>query len=159
MTSISLEGVTWTPASSKLVTARVITVAIWMVPFIVAPAVFAMIFHPAWWWVSGGVVAAAVWFAWLGYRSATAHAWCEREDDLLIKRGRIFRSITAVPYGRMQYVEVSSGPLARALGISSLQLHTAAASTSASLSGVPLAEADALRDRLSARGEARMAGL
>ncbi len=39
-----------------------------------------------------------------------AHGWAEREDDLLIKRGRLWRSVTVVPYGRMQYVEVTSGP-------------------------------------------------
>ena len=95
----------------------------------------------------------------MGVRLVTAHAWAEREDDLLVKRGRMWRTVTVVPYGRMQYVEVTSGPLARALGIATLQLHTASPGTDASLSGVPADEAARLRDRLTSRGEARLAGL
>ena len=113
-----------------------------------------------WAWTPFAVVAAfLVWGLWLIVRQVTAHAWAERDDDLLVKRGRLFRAITVVPYGRMQYVEVSAGPLARAFGIARVQLHTASPGTDAHLAGVPTAEAARLRDRLASRGEARLAGL
>ena len=67
--------------------------------------------------------------------------------------------MTVVPYGRMQYVEVSAGPVARAFGIARVQLHTASPGTDAHLAGVPTDEAARLRDRLTTRGEARLAGL
>ena len=80
-------------------------------------------------------------------------------DDLLIRKGILFRSLVVVPYGRMQYVDVTAGPLARQFGIASVQLHTAAVGTNATIDGLPPQEAARLRDRLASRGEARLAGL
>jgi membrane protein YdbS with pleckstrin-like domain len=45
------------------------------------------------------------------------------------------------------------------LGVSTVQLHTAAATTDATIPGLLPDEAAALRDRLAARGEVRSAGL
>jgi membrane protein YdbS with pleckstrin-like domain len=59
----------------------------------------------------------------------------------------------------MQFVEVSAGPLARAFKMATIQLHTASPGTDATLSGVRAADAETLRDRMTSRGEARLAGL
>ncbi|MCK1798296.1 PH domain-containing protein [Streptomyces sp. XM4193] len=103
------------------------------------------------------VPAAFGWFAlarnWRSWRYA------ERADDLLISRGVMWRELTVVPYGRMQLVEVTSGPLERRYGLARLQLHTAAAATDAQIPGLVPAEAERLRDRLTELGEARSAGL
>ncbi|MEY2247306.1 PH domain-containing protein [Streptomyces sp. BF23-18] len=85
--------------------------------------------------------------------------YAERADDLLISRGVLWREETVVPYGRMQLVEVTSGPLERHFGLASVQLHTAAAATDACIPGLDPAEAERLRDRLTELGEARSAGL
>lgn len=85
--------------------------------------------------------------------------YAERSDDLLISRGVLWREETVVPYGRMQLVEVTSGPLERHFGLASVQLHTAAAATDATIPGLDPAEAERLRDRLTELGEARSAGL
>ena len=90
------------------------------------------------------------WHAW---------GWAERDDDLLVRRGVLVQRTSVVPYGRMQFVDVVAGPLARRLGIARLKLHTAAAATDAHLPGLPVARAQQLRDRLVALGEARQAGL
>ncbi len=89
------------------------------------------------------------------------HAWgyAEREDDLLLRRGVLIRRTTVVPYGRMQYVDVTAGPLDRRFGIATVVLHTAAAATDARIPGVRSDEAARLRDRLAALGEARSAGI
>ena len=89
------------------------------------------------------------------------HAWgyAEREDDLLVRRGALVRRLSVVPYGRMQYVDVTAGPLDRKLGLARVTLHTAAAASDASIPGLLAAEATRLRDRLAALGEARAAGL
>lgn len=149
----------WTFADKRLFAARVIplwiTLGVLMVVFVVLSF---LVTTP---WIIGTFVvfALGLWWTWLIHRNVTAHAWWEREDDLVIKRGRLWRSVTVVPYGRMQYVEVTAGPLERAFGIASIQLHTASASTSATLNGVRAERADHLRDALTARGEARLAGL
>ncbi|MFK4100636.1 PH domain-containing protein [Streptomyces sp. NPDC019531] len=85
--------------------------------------------------------------------------YAERADDLLISRGVLWREETVVPYGRMQLVEVTSGPVERHFGLASVQLHTAAAATDAIIPGLDPAEAERLRDRLTELGEARSAGL
>lgn len=85
--------------------------------------------------------------------------YAERADDLLISRGVLWREETVVPYGRMQLVEVTSGPVERHFRLASVQLHTAAAATDARIPGLDPDEAERLRDRLTQLGEARSAGL
>ena len=85
--------------------------------------------------------------------------YAEREDDLLIRRGVMFARLSVVPYGRMQFIDVTAGPLERAFGLATVRLHTAAAATDARIPGLDTAEAGRLRDRLATLGEARTAGL
>ncbi len=92
-------------------------------------------------------------------RRYEAWGYLEREDDLLVRRGVLVRRHSVVPYGRMQYVDVTAGPLARRFGLATVTLHTAAAATDASVPGLLSAEAHRLRDRLAALGEARQAGV
>jgi uncharacterized protein len=82
-----------------------------------------------------------------------------RDDDLLFRRGIMFLRFVAVPYGRMQLVDINRGPVDRALGLSELRFVTAAASTGVTIPGLIAEEADALRDRLVALAESRRAGL
>ena len=60
-----------------------------------------------------------------------------REDDLLFRRGIMFQRQVAVPYGRMQLVDITRGPVARALGLADLKFVTAAASTAVTVPGLP----------------------
>lgn len=101
----------------------------------------------------GGVLLAVV------ERRVAAWGYAEREDDLLVRRGVLLRRTSVVPYGRMQFVDVTAGPLDRRYGLSTVTLHTAAAASDASIPGLRTAEAVRLRDRLAALGEARAAGL
>lgn len=98
-----------------------------------------------WWWITG-----RRWRAW-GY--------AERERDLVIRRGLLVKHLTIVPYGRMQFIEVRQGPIDRLIGTASVKLHTAAAATDAMIPLLEQAEADRLRERLAALGEAHAAGL
>jgi uncharacterized protein len=82
-----------------------------------------------------------------------------REDDVLFRRGILFRRYVAAPYGRLQLVDISRGPLSRLLGLSEVRVVTAAASTGISIPGLPAKEAEDLRDHLIAVAETRRAGL
>jgi membrane protein YdbS with pleckstrin-like domain len=104
------------------------------------------------------VVSAVLWFA-LVPRMATSWRYAEREQDLLVRHGRVFRRLTVVPYGRMQVIQVRSNPIAQRLGIATVTLVTASADTDARIPGLPSEVAQALRDRLAAKGEALTAGL
>ena len=159
MTWFAPDAVAWTAASRRLIPARLISLGVVLVPLLALAIVGALLLSPYLWWAVAGIALLAAWSAWITVRIVLAHGWAERDDDLLVKRGRLWRSVTVVPYGRMQYVEVTAGPLARAFGIATVQLHTASPGTDASLAGVPSADAARLRDRLTSRGEARLAGL
>jgi len=82
-----------------------------------------------------------------------------RDDDLLFRRGIMFQRFVAVPYGRMQLVDITRGPIARAFGLAELKLVTAAASSHITIPGLDLAAAEELRDRLVELAESRRAGL
>lgn len=128
-----------------------LTAAVGLLPGLFAGPVWALLALPPlalllWGWVMLG----RNWRSW---------RYAERADDLLISRGVLWREQTVVPYGRMQLVEVTSGPVERHFGLASVQLHTAAAATDATIPGLEPAEAERLRDRLTALGEARSAGL
>lgn len=108
--------------------------------------------------VAVAVAVAAPWWNVVG-RRWRAWGYAERERDLVIRRGVLVRRLTIIPYGRMQFVDVKQGPLGRALGVSTIQLHTAAAATDARIPFLPDSDAARLRDRLTSLGEAYAAGL
>jgi hypothetical protein len=92
-------------------------------------------------------------------RRVRAWGFAERDDDLLVRRGLLFRRLSVIPYGRMQFVEVTAGPFERSFGLATVQMHTAAAASDARIPGLEAAEAARIRDQLTALGESRAAGL
>ncbi len=154
------EGVAWTRVSPPQATVRRIGSVISHLVLLVPAVVVAVATDTPW--------VVLLWLPFAAHlvlrlvvigRQVAALGYAEREDDLLVRRGLLFRSLVVVPYGRMQYVDVSAGPVDRRFGIATVQLHTASAGTDASIPGLPPAEAERLRDRLASRGEARLAGL
>ena len=104
------------------------------------------------------LVAGALLWRFVGRRYGS-WGYAEREDDLLVRRGVMFARLSVVPYGRMQFIDVSAGPLERAFGLATVRLHTAAAATDARIPGLEREEAARLRDSLAELGEAQAAGL
>lgn len=92
-------------------------------------------------------------------RRVRSWGYLERSEDLLVRRGVLVRRLSVVPYGRMQFVDVTSGLAERSFGLSTARLHTAAAASDARIPGLAATEATRLRDRLAALGEAKAAGL
>jgi membrane protein YdbS with pleckstrin-like domain len=119
--------------------------------------------EPAIAWVSWYALALAVTVMAIvvGFipRRVRAFGYALRADDLVFRRGIFFQRQVAVPYGRLQLVDVTRGPLSRLLGLSELKLVTAAASTGVTIPGLSLPVAEELRDRLIAVAETRRAGL
>ena len=91
-------------------------------------------------------------------RRHRAWSFAVHGDELLLRRGVLVRRLTVVPIGRMQFVDLSQGPLDRALGVGNVQLHTAAAATDASIPLLPLERASRLREGLLRRSAARTRG-
>lgn len=148
------------PDRRLLVLRRRIAVVAMGLPALVAVGMLAVLAGPAE-AAAGGAVALVLLGLLLLSVDRRWHAWgyLEREDDLVVRRGVIVQRTSVVPYGRMQYVDVTAGPLDRRFGLATVTLHTAAAATDAFVPGLLADEAARLRDRLASLGEARQAGL
>ena len=104
------------------------------------------------------VIAGALssWFVRNRYR---AWRYQERHEDLIVARGVMVQRLSVVPYGRMQFVEVTAGPIERLFKLSTVKLHTAAAASDARIPGLENSESARLRDRLTELGESKAAGM
>ncbi|MUN35621.1 PH domain-containing protein [Actinomadura sp. NEAU-AAG5] len=155
-------GLHWSPISKRHTWHRLTTAVLWAIP-VGALGAFLV------WRNGGGAVAAAMWLAALalvvvlaglmaemGRRSL---GYAERGDDLIVTHGVLVKRLIVVPYGRMQFVDVTAGLLERWMGIATVRMHTAAAATDATIPGLPATEAGLLRDRLAQKGEERSMGL
>jgi uncharacterized protein len=154
-------GAPWVRISPRLATARRMG-AVLLAVVVAAAGITATV--ATGWAQWGFVVLLAVllglaWGWWVIGRQVRAMGYLERADDLLVVSGVMFRKLVIVPYGRMQLVDVTAGPLDRRFGIAKVQLHTAAATSDAVIAGLPTEDAARLRDHLAALGEQRSAGL
>ncbi|MGP0032066.1 MAG: PH domain-containing protein [Acidimicrobiales bacterium] len=115
--------------------------------------------------VAAGVVSAVVIVvlglvtAWFVHRRFGAWRYQERHEDLMVARGVMVQRLSVVPYGRMQFVELTAGPVERLFKLSTVKLHTAAAASDARIPGLERDEAVRLRERLTELGESHAAGL
>jgi uncharacterized protein len=154
------DTVEWRAVSPKLITVELIGLAIWNAVLLAGLAV-GWVLNSHWLWPAGIVLVLifAVWRATVIVKAVRAWGYAERDHDLLVRHGLLIRRLSIVPYARMQYVDVTAGPLERSFGLATVQLHTAAAASDARIPGLPPAEASRLRDRLTALGEDRAEGL
>jgi membrane protein YdbS with pleckstrin-like domain len=150
----------WRRPSPRLLTMRRVQVAVCGIG--AAVVLFAALVAAT---VTGAIVAAAAALA-AGVvaqvfvaRRVRAWGYAEREDDLFVKRGVLFSRLSVIPYGRMQFVDVTAGPFERLFGLATVRMHTAAAASDARIPGLESGEAARVRDRLAELGEAQAAGL
>jgi membrane protein YdbS with pleckstrin-like domain len=155
-------GADWSRVSPRLTTLRrvlLVAAAVVVLAAVAAVGVLAPSVRLAAGAVGAAVVAVSAWGWWFTALSVAAWGWVERDQDLVVTRGRLWRRIDVVPYGRMQLVDVTAGPLQRAFGIATVRLHTASPSSRAHLPGLAPQDASRLREQLTERGESRAAGL
>ena len=152
--------VAWRPVSPRLIAVELISLGIW-VGLLLAGLGAGWLFggQPFWPIAMAAVFALGLWRAGVAVRAVRAWGYAERDNDLLVRHGLVIRRLSIVPYARMQFVDVTAGPLDRAFGLATVQLHTAAAASDARVPGLTPDEAARLRDRLTALGEDRAEGL
>lgn len=154
------DQVTWQPLSPKYVWVRLMELAI-STGILALGALFGWLISSLWQFFA--VAAAAVTFAVVRapfiVRQVRSWGYAERGEDLLIRHGLLIRRLSIVPYARMQFVDVSVGPLERLFNLATVQMHTAAAGADASVPGLEPEEAVRLRDRLAALGRSHTEGL
>jgi membrane protein YdbS with pleckstrin-like domain len=152
----------WQRVSPKLGTMRILQAAAVAGLAAIAMIILAWLTPVPTWLGALGFVAAAAGggLACLPLlRNARSWGYAERAEDIYVTRGVMFRRLAVVPYGRMQFVDVTAGPLARLFGVAEIHLHTANPDTNLRIPGLVYDEAIRLRDRLTALGESSAAGL
>lgn len=68
------------------------------------------------------VVLIGFWLTYLGFR---IQAYALRDRDITFKKGIIFRSVTSIPFNRVQHCEIKQGPIERYFGLKTLEIFTA----------------------------------
>lgn len=155
-----LEGGVWHQISPKYVTVQFISTGAFLVLEVAVVLVLALVLDQRWAWIPGGILTVIlVWSLAILPRQARSIGYQLREDDLVFRRGILWQRFVAVPYGRMQLIDITHGPLDRGFGIAQLKLVTAAASTGVVIPGLRQEAAEQLRDTLVDVAEARRTGL
>jgi uncharacterized protein len=154
------DAVQWQRPSPLLLRARRIQVGLVTIPLAFVGGLAAQAVS-AWLGVALAVVIIAVGLGTERFLARRVAAWgyAERHQDLMVCRGVLIRRQSVIPYGRMQYIDVTAGPIERSLGLATLRMHTAAAASDARIPGLDRDVAATLRDQLAALGEAQAAGL
>jgi membrane protein YdbS with pleckstrin-like domain len=153
------DTVEWRPVSPRFYLVRLVVLGAWVLVATVACVVTGLLWSAWFLLAAAAVLAAGAVRAVFMRRSIRAWGYAERAEDLLVRHGLLIRRLSIVPYARMQFVDVTAGPIERAAGLATVTLHTAAAASDATVPGLEAAEATRLRDRLSALGEIREEGL
>lgn len=147
------DTVTWRPVSRKLIAVELLQLGFGLAFLFLVVAIASGFGWP----YPGASYAVVAGYGLLRtvaiVRAVFAWGYAERERDLLVRHGLLIRRLSIVPYARMQFVDVTAGPLERAFGLATVQLHTAAAASDARVPGLPPPEAARLRDRLTTLGE------
>ncbi len=156
---LGLDG-TWHQISPRYVVSQFVQNGIILVVIIAAALIVGLGFDQSWVWIPAGILTLIeVLTLVILPRQARAIGYMLRDDDIVFRKGILWQRIIAVPYGRMQLVDITHGPLDRAFGVSQLKMVTAAATTGVQIPGLTQAAAEALRDTLIDVAETRRTGL
>jgi uncharacterized protein len=151
---------TWHQLAKQYVWVQLISTGLLGLAVLAAVLVVTLVWGQWWAWIPGGIfLGILVWTLLITPRQARAYGYQLRRDDLVFRRGILWQRVVAVPYGRMQLVDITHGPLDRGFGIAQLKLVTAAASTGVVIPGLRQDAAEELRDTLVDVAEARRTGL
>lgn len=151
---------TWHQIARQYVWVRLISTSVVIVLVVAAALVLSLLTRQPWMWIPAGIaLVVLLWTLAITPRQARAYGYQLRRDDLVFRRGILWQRLVAVPYGRMQLVDITHGPLDRGFGIAQLKLVTAAASTGVVIPGLTQEAAERLRDTLVDVAETRRTGL
>lgn len=150
----------WKRVSPKYVMVEIVGTVIFLLIVCAVTGVLWLLLDQVWAaWVGGALALSILISLIFEPRRVRSIGYQLRADDLLFRRGIMYQRFVSVPYGRMQLVDITRGPVARMLGLADLKFVTAAATSGVAIPGLAEADADALRDRLVELAESRRAGL
>ena len=114
------------------------------------PASLLLGHNQGWLWkLPTALTAGALLGAWLSWRRHRRTTWRLDAHSLAVRQQYLWYNDTRIPRARVQHLDVRRGPLERSIGLATLVVHTAGSRLDAvSLSGLELADAEALRELL-----------
>jgi uncharacterized protein len=96
-----------------------------------------------------GYLAVILFFAFMmyaEYRSFKNSGYALRDEDLFFKSGWIWTSMIAIPYKRIQHLEVTQGPISRLFDLANVSVYTAGGSSSdMEIEGIKQDEAESIK--------------
>ncbi|MER7797334.1 PH domain-containing protein [Microbacterium sp. NPDC096154] len=156
---LALDGA-WHQISPKYVVSQTVQNAILIAIALAIALVLSLGMEQHWVWIPAGILIVTTLIAQVVLpRQARALGYMLRDDDLVFRKGILWQRMIAVPYGRLQLVDITQGPMDRAFGIAKLKMVTAAATTGVEVPGLSREAAEALRDTLIDVAETRRTGL
>ena len=149
------ESVTWLGMDRKLVRAMHVQATLVVVIISVGIGGLQIVFNLAFAEENINISIGRLWFlipvlAWPGFVwpviSVPRKGYAVRDKDILYKSGVFWRTITAIPFNRIQHVEKSSTPFERHFELATLQLFTAGGTGGdLKIHGLPADAAEKLR--------------
>jgi membrane protein YdbS with pleckstrin-like domain len=150
----------WHQISPRYIVVQLIANGLFLALVVAAALVLWLVLEQTWVWIPAGIAVVIILATLVVLpRQARSIGYQLRADDLVFRRGILWQRMVAVPYGRMQLVDITHGPLDRGFGIAQLKLVTAAAATGVTIPGLTQAAAERLRDTLIDVAETRRTGL
>ncbi|MDO5746516.1 MAG: DUF2101 family protein [Actinomycetaceae bacterium] len=154
------DEVVFYPVSKKLIIIRyIVSLPLPLVALVVLGVDVIPMQIVVWWFLICAVLFLLLWLLWIIPRQVRFMAWGRTATDLYIRSGRMFRSLTCTPFGRIQFVDVSRGPLERLFGLASVSIHTASAVADKSIPGLTPMEAAILRREFAQAAREELAGI
>lgn len=136
--------------SSRLWVARVLVLLL----IVLAGLVPAYLFTPV--WVPILIVVLGVILAIYIIIEVRFTAWKTGKYDVIVRKGRLWQTVSYVPFGRVQYFEVTRSLLGHCFGYVAIEIHTASVTGNVTIPGISAQEADDLRQHLSERTRAEI---
>lgn len=114
---------------------------------------------PVWAALAAWTVLLALSF-YLAWKRWAVAGYALREHDITHQHGVLFRTVTTIPFNRMQHCEISRGPVESAFGLATLRVFTAGGSSSdLSIEGLPVEEAQRIKEFITSKIGERAAEL
>ena len=146
----------WTPVSPTLLKAKTRALIIGTGIFLVLGFIPFLIWNNEWLLaIPGAIMIFALVRLPVNRMTVKNTAYLVRADEILVRTGALSRSTIALPFGRIQRVDLHEGIIDSSLGLAQLTFESAAASGSVSIPGVPVQDAKNLRDAILSAAEVR----
>lgn len=114
----------------SIIATLIFTFIILVIPFVINMASSDTWFYDRIIYILLGWLLVTSFFILLAYKGYEHKGYALRERDIIFKEGWIWRSVTVVPFNRIQHTEIDQGPIERLFGLSKLKIFTAGGASS-----------------------------